>query len=82
MQNRLKRMPQQAQNTRKTMKNEWNWMSDEEREEAEERAAIMHYHGAISQERAEFWAVDRILKRREQRRTPVRADIDQTSFYL
>ena len=48
------------------MKNAWEWMTTEEREEAEERAAIMQYHGALTQERAEFLARDRIYSRREQ----------------
>lgn len=56
-------------------------MSDEEREEAEERAAIMQYHGALTQERAEFLTLDRLMKRREQRWKPVREEIDAMTQY-
>ncbi len=65
------------------MKNAWEWMTTEEREEAEERAAIMQYHGALTPERAEFLARDRIYSRRERafeerRREQQRADRQQT----
>ena len=53
------------------MKKDWNWMTNEEREEAEERAAIMQYHGALTPERAEFLAIDRIYRQREHHTTPV-----------
>ena len=67
------------------MKKAWDWMTGEEREDAEERAAIMQYHGALTQERAEFLTLDRIYERRErqfaaQRRAQQRADTQQTIF--
>ena len=67
------------------MKNTWEWMSEAEREEAEERAAIMQYHGALTQERAEFLTLDRIYTRREKqlaetRRAQQRANTQQAFF--
>ena len=56
-------------------------MTDEEREEAEERAAIMQYHGNATREQAEFWAVDHIMRQREQRWTPVREEIKTMKQY-
>lgn len=62
-------------------------MNQEEREDAEERAAIMQYHGALTQERAEFLALDRIYTRRElqlaaQPRERERANTQQSIFIL
>lgn len=65
------------------MKKAWDWMSAEEREEAEERAAIMQYYCGLTPERAEFLTLDIIYQRRErqlaaQRRAQPRADPQQT----
>lgn len=58
-------------------------MTNDEREDAEERAAIMQYHGGLTPERAEFLVRDRIYSRREhafqqRRREQQRADRQQT----
>ena len=56
-------------------------MTDDEREEAEERAAILQYHCAMTREQAESWTVGWIVKRRDQRRATVRAECAQIKQY-
>ncbi len=66
--------------------NRWNWMTEDEREEAEERAAIMQYHGNATREQAEFWAICLVYKWREKhlqqtRREQRRAEHQQAIMF-